>query len=67
MKILTHKLTGEVRVIGVYGTTSRFPNRELALKDYSRLKNNSIKRERNEILRDLCGTSAAAAKRDMGL
>lgn len=67
MKILTHKVTGEVRVIGAYGTTARFATRELALKDYKRLQNNSIKRKRNQILRDLCGTSAAAAKRDMGL
>ena len=28
---------------------------------------NKNRRERNQILRDLCGTSAAAARKDMGL
>lgn len=30
-------------------------------------KANQFKREQNEVLRDLCGTSAAAARRDMGI
>lgn len=67
MTILTYKETGEVRIIGNYGTTLRFKTREEALKDYQRIKRNAIKRERNEVLRDLTGTSAAAARRDMGL
>jgi len=32
-----------------------------------RCKRNSIARARNQILRDVCGTSARAAKIDMGL
>lgn len=32
-----------------------------------RLKRNRFKREQNEILSDLCGTSARAAREDMGL
>lgn len=67
MKILTHKETGEVRVIGNYGTTLRFKTREEALKDYQRIKRNSLNRERNEVLRDLTGTSARAARADMGI
>lgn len=30
-------------------------------------KTNRINRERNEVLKDICGTSARAAKLDMGL
>jgi hypothetical protein len=67
MKILTHKQTGFKRVVGNYGSSGGFPTLTEALKDYERVKRNAIKRERNEILRDLTGTSAASARRDMGL
>ena len=32
-----------------------------------RKRANAARREKNQILRDLCGTSAAAARRDMGI
>lgn len=67
MKILTNLLTKEVRIIGHYGSTGRFPNRTEAMREYNRIKRNAIARERNQMLRDLTGTSAAAARRDMGL
>ena len=36
--------------------------------DYKkRQERNRIRRERNQMLRDLCGTSAKAAREDMGL
>lgn len=67
MKLLRNKLTGQYRVLGYAGTTAYFPSRELAVADYRRLERNYYHRERNQVLRDLTGTSAAAAKRDMGL
>ena len=36
-------------------------------KELARRKRNADARARNQILRDLCGTSARAAKEDMGL
>jgi len=36
-------------------------------KNLIRAKRNKQRREENAILRELCGTSAAAARRDMGL
>ena len=42
--------------------------KEKALKEFmKREKRNRNRREQNAILRDLCGTSARAAREDMGL
>lgn len=38
-----------------------------ALKRLKQLKRNAYKREENQILRDMCGTSARSARLDMGL
>ena len=67
MKVLTNTVTHEVRIVGQYGTTVRFPTRQGALRDYERIRRNAEKRGTNQMLRDLTGTSAAAARRDMGL
>jgi hypothetical protein len=67
MKVLRNKETGQIRVLGNYGVTSYFQDKESAMKDYKRIKRNSLNRFRNEILRDITGTSARAAREDMGL
>lgn len=67
MKIYTHKQTGFKRIVGDYGSSGGFPTLQEALNDYKRIKRNAIKRERNEMIRDLTGTSASSARRDMGL
>ena len=38
-----------------------------ARKEIKKKRYNAARRERNQILRDLCGTSARAAREDMGL
>ena len=67
MKIFTHKQTGFKRIVGNYGSSGGFPTLAEAMNDYKRIKRNAIKRERNEILSDIAGTSARAARLDMGL
>lgn len=67
MKLYRSKSTGMLRGIGVHGATNLFATRAEVISDYKRVKRNSLNRERNQMLRDICGTSAAAAKRDMGL
>lgn len=67
MKIFTNVVTKEVRIVGRYGSTVRFKTREEALADYRRLERNAFNRERNQVLRDITGTSARAARLDMGL
>ena len=37
------------------------------ISDLKRKARNTFRREQNQILRDLCGTSARAAREDMGL
>lgn len=67
MKLLQHKQTGMYRIVGNYGSSGSFWTKQEALKDYNRVKTNTIKRERNQILSDLTGTSARQARLDMGL
>ena len=67
MKLLRHKQTGFFRIVGNYGSSGGFPTKTEALQDYQRVKRNALKREQNEMLRDITGTSAASARRDMGL
>ena len=67
MKLLQHKQTGMYRIVGNYGSSGSFWNKQEALKDYARVKTNAIKRERNQILSDMTGTSARAARADMGM
>lgn len=67
MKLLQHKQTGMYRIVGNYGTSEPCWTKELALKDYARVKTNAIKRERNQILAEMSGTSARAARLDMGI
>lgn len=67
MKLLRNKQTGLVRILSKYGLTNYFHDKEEALVDYKRVKRNFLARERNEMLQDLTGTSAAEARRDMGL
>jgi hypothetical protein len=40
---------------------------KLVKQEQSRRRRNAFRREQNEILRDMCGTSARAAREDMGL
>lgn len=44
-----------------------YDTKEEALKRIKQLKRNAHKREENQILRDMCGTSARVARLDMGL
>jgi len=44
-----------------------YETKEEALKRLKQLKINAHKREENQILRDICGTSARMARIDMGL
>jgi hypothetical protein len=44
-----------------------FDTKEEALKRLKQLKRNAHKREENQILKDICGTSARSARIDMGL
>ena len=67
MKLLQHKQTGFYRIVGNYGSSGGFPTRQEALKDYARIKRNALKRGQNQMLRDITGTSAASARKDMGL
>jgi len=67
MKLLQHKQTGMYRIVGNYGSSGSFWTKKEALEDYKRVKRNAIKRERNQILSELCGTSARAARADMGM
>ena len=58
----THKRPGD-RACKVYETCpcTKFRGAK------ARKERNEAARARNEILRDICGTSAAAARRDMGI
>lgn len=67
LRLMRNKATGLFRVLGISGMTKAFVYEKDAIKDYKRLKSNRYAREKNEMLRDLCGTSARAAKLDMGL
>lgn len=75
LKILRHKITGKFHVREYEYTGSAYNmNKESIVdtleeakkikKHYNRLAN---KREENAMLRELCGTSARAARKDMGL
>ena len=61
-----NKRTGQFRVKGFYGTTSLFTTDKQAIQAYKKLERNSAARERNQILRDLTGTNARAARLDIG-
>lgn len=65
--IQQNKQTGQFRIKGPSGITSLVETKDQALKAYKKLEYNQTKRERNQILSDLTGTSARAAKLDMGL
>ena len=68
IKLLRHKITGNYFVKDYYKQTiKKFENKNDALKEYKRLKRNEHNREKNQILKELCGTSARQAKMDMGL
>ncbi len=67
MKLLRNKETNLVRVLGIYGFSNYFETKEEALKDYKRVKRNTLKREQNQMLSDITGISAKAARLDMGL
>lgn len=67
MKIYRNRITNKFRVMGKYGNTEYFDTKSEALHDYSRVIDNEVRRERNQILRDISGTSARAARADMGL
>lgn len=67
MKIYRNRMTNKFRVMGKYGLTEYFDTKSEALRDYQRVIDNGVRREKNQILRDLTGTSAAAARRDMGI
>ena len=44
-----------------------YDTKEEAFKRLKTLKRNAHKREENQILKDICGTSARSARLDMGL
>lgn len=67
MKIQRQDGTGFVRVVGIYGTSGGYPSLKEALADYKRIKRNTLRRQQNEMLRDITGTPASQARLDMGL
>lgn len=67
MEVYTDQQTGFKRVVGNCGSSGGFPTLTEALLDYKRVKRNYFKREQNQILRDITGTSAASARKDMCL
>jgi hypothetical protein len=67
MKLLQHKQTRMYRIVGNYGSSGTFWTKQECLNDYKRIKRNAIKRERNQVLSDLTGTSARQARLDMGI
>lgn len=52
---------------GKHEISRDFDTKEEALKRLKQLKRNAYNREKNQILKDLCGCSARQAKIDMGL
>jgi hypothetical protein len=70
IELYRNKVTGIYLLIedrdGTYVRTE-FNNEIDAKKGFKRAKINRNNRERNEVLRELTGTSAACARRDMGL
>lgn len=66
-KLYRSKVTGDYFIIGPAGKTREWDTKEETIKDYKRLNRNLLARQKNQILRELCGTSARQAKIDMGL
>ena len=73
IKTLKHKTENKYRVVelafGKIRNQKVFIGKNAQVEAYNygnALRKNANKRERNEILRDISGTSAAAARRDMG-
>jgi hypothetical protein len=52
---------------GKWIMSADYETKEEAIKRMKELKRNAYKREENQILKDLCGTSARLARLDMGL
>lgn len=67
MKLFKNKETGQFRILGQHGITAYFSSIPEARKDYKRLERNANRRATNEMLRDITGTPASEARRDMGL
>ena len=74
IKLLRHKtelywIVRELNSNGSIRNEKKFDpdNRKDAIKYCRKLKRNSYKREENQVLKDLCGTSARSARLDMGI
>jgi hypothetical protein len=62
-KVIEYNSNGSIRNAKIFDADKR----KDAVKYYKKLKRNAYNREKNQILKDLCGTSARQAKIDMGL
>jgi hypothetical protein len=71
IKAYKHKINGSYTVIDWRQGKVYARQDNLTLQKAKQLKkqwqNNEYRRAQNEVLRDLCGTSARAARLDMGL
>lgn len=71
VKIMKRKSTGAYVVVESRDSTLTYsadlPTLAAAREQASRQRSNAMKRAENQILADICGTSAKAARSDMGL
>jgi hypothetical protein len=70
-KILRRKSTQKFVVAelknGKWIISQDYETKEEAIQRMKELKRNAYKREENQILKDICGTSARSARLDIGL